>query len=183
MARKQPVLLPLLLNSPIKYVILGVAIALLISWGGGNFKIAGVSSVFASTPTSIAQVSQEQLRSSAQSLNNQGHKQLAQGKAQEALQTWERAMEVYTQIPDHKGVRGSKINQSLAWQALGNYRRACQTLVKVLTSIITIKFANPQLRTIKLFQNNPILLLVRLPCGLLGMSCGELVNYSSLEKH
>ena len=128
MAKKQPVLLPLLL----KYVILGVAIALLITWGGGNFEIVGVSSVFASTPTSIAQVSPEQLRSEAQSLNNQGHEQLALGKAQEALDTWERAMEVYAQIPDSNGVRGSQINQSIAWQALGNYRRACQTLVKVL---------------------------------------------------
>jgi len=129
MARKQPVLLPLLVNSPIKYVILGVAIALLVSWGSGNFNIAGVSSVLASTPTSIAQVSQEQLRSEAQLLTNQGHEQLALGKAQEALKIWQQATEIYRQLADKEGITGSQINQSLAWQALGSHRTACQKLL------------------------------------------------------
>ncbi|NES19412.1 MAG: hypothetical protein F6K41_10895, partial [Symploca sp. SIO3E6] len=87
MAKKQPVLLPFLL----RYVILGVAIAWLIIWGGNTAPVSSSPhlpippSNLASTPTSIAQVSQEQLQSEAQSLTNQGHEQLALGKAEKAL--------------------------------------------------------------------------------------------------
>lgn len=142
MARKQPVFFRRI-KSLLKYVLLGVGIALLMSWGQGNFDSVGVSSVFASTSTSIAQVSQEQLRIEAQSLTTQGHEQLALGKAEEALKTWERAMEIYAQIPDREGVRGSQINQSIALQSLGQYRRACKTLLTTLNIGINNQICEP----------------------------------------
>ncbi len=128
---------------------------LLMSWGQGNFDSVGVSSVFASTPTSIAQVSQEQLRIEAQSLTTQGHGQWALGKPEEALKTWERAMEVYAQIPDREGVRGSQINQSIALQALGQYRRACKTLLTALDMGINNQICEPSTEETQTIPEQP----------------------------
>ncbi|NES24115.1 MAG: CHAT domain-containing protein [Symploca sp. SIO3E6] len=77
----------------------------------------------------MAQVSQEQLQSEAQSLTNQGHEQLALGKAEKALKIWQQATEIYQQLRDTEGITGSQINQSLAWQALGSHRTACRILL------------------------------------------------------
>jgi CHAT domain-containing protein len=64
----------------------------------------------------------------AQTLNNQGQIQLAQGQSQEALSSWEAANALYSQIGDEQGKIGSQINQAQALQALGLYRRARITL-------------------------------------------------------
>ena len=67
----------------------------------------------------------------AQALNNQGSIQLAAGKAQPALETWQQATEIYTQAQDMEGVLRSQINQAQAMQTLGFYRRALQQLEQV----------------------------------------------------
>ncbi len=67
----------------------------------------------------------------AQALSAQGSLQLANGQSQQALNTWQKATDAYTQAKDEIGVTRSLINQAQALQALGLYRRAVVTLNSV----------------------------------------------------
>ncbi|BCL39065.1 CHAT domain-containing protein [Nostoc sp. MS1] len=67
----------------------------------------------------------------AQALNTQGSLQLAQGKAQEALNTWQQATAIYTTAGNVQGRIGSLINQAQAQQALGLYLQARKTLLQI----------------------------------------------------
>ncbi|MGH2412470.1 MAG: CHAT domain-containing protein, partial [Microcystaceae cyanobacterium] len=67
----------------------------------------------------------------AQVLNAQGHLQLAKGKAEAALETWQKAEVRYAQADDIAGVLGSQINQVQALQSLGLYRRAQKLLAQI----------------------------------------------------
>ena len=67
----------------------------------------------------------------AQALNAQGSLQLAQGQAEQALTTWQRAAATYAQAGDEAGQIGSSINQAQAQQALGLYLQARKTLAGV----------------------------------------------------
>ncbi|NEP01466.1 MAG: CHAT domain-containing protein [Symploca sp. SIO2E9] len=67
----------------------------------------------------------------AQVLNSQGHLQLAMGKADSALETWQAAAKLYADAQDFVGVIGSQINQAQAMQSLGLYRRAEQLLTQI----------------------------------------------------
>ncbi|MDX2214675.1 MAG: CHAT domain-containing protein [Oculatellaceae cyanobacterium bins.114] len=71
----------------------------------------------------------------AQVLEIQGSLQLAQGQSEQALTTWERATEQYTQVGDLTGVAQSTLNQAQALQALGLYRRAIATLTTLTQSL------------------------------------------------
>ncbi|MBG1245260.1 CHAT domain-containing protein [Nostoc sp. NZL] len=66
-----------------------------------------------------------------QALNTQGSLQLAQGKAEEALNTWQQATAIYTTAGYTQGRIGSLINQAQAQQALGLYLQARKTLAEV----------------------------------------------------
>ncbi|NET06270.1 MAG: CHAT domain-containing protein [Symploca sp. SIO2B6] len=68
---------------------------------------------------------------SAQILNSQGHLQLAMGKAESALETWQEAEKLYANANDFVGVIGTQVNQAEAMQSLGLYRRAQQLLTQV----------------------------------------------------
>ncbi|MFN6568290.1 CHAT domain-containing protein [Dendronalium sp. ChiSLP03b] len=67
----------------------------------------------------------------AQALDIQGRLQLAQGKAELALNTWQQAAAIYAKIEDKTGLIRSKINSAQAWQTLGNYRQAQKTLIEI----------------------------------------------------
>ncbi|MBD6616115.1 CHAT domain-containing protein [Komarekiella sp. 'clone 1'] len=67
----------------------------------------------------------------AQSLDIQGRLQLAMGKVEAALATWEQTEEVYKQAKNQSGIMRSQINQAQAWRTQGFYRRAVETLIKV----------------------------------------------------
>ncbi|MBD2680642.1 MULTISPECIES: CHAT domain-containing protein [Nostoc] len=67
----------------------------------------------------------------AQALNTQGSLQLAQGKTEEALNTWQQATNIYTATGYTQGRIGSLINQAQAQQALGLYLQARKTLAQV----------------------------------------------------
>ncbi|MGF1981239.1 MAG: CHAT domain-containing protein [Nostoc sp. CmiSLP01] len=67
----------------------------------------------------------------AQALNTQGSLQLAQGKPEEALNTWQQATTIYTAAGYTQGRIGSLINQAQAQQALGLYLQARKTLIEV----------------------------------------------------
>lgn len=54
--------------------------------------------------------------------------QLARGGGEAALKNWELAESYYREAGDFIGIAGTKINQAKAWQLLGNYRRAKDTL-------------------------------------------------------
>jgi CHAT domain-containing protein len=66
-----------------------------------------------------------------QALNTQGSLQLAQGKTEEALTTWQEAEALYKQADDETGQLGSQINQAQALQSLGLYRRSQLLLEQV----------------------------------------------------
>ena len=68
----------------------------------------------------------------AQALTNKGHLQLALGKAEDALKTWQQATDIYVYLKDKTGATGSLVNQSLAMQESGLYHRACETLLPAL---------------------------------------------------
>jgi CHAT domain-containing protein len=64
----------------------------------------------------------------AQALNTQGKLQLAQGQAEQALTTWQKATETYQQVEDKIGAARSLINQAQALRVLGFYQRVNTTL-------------------------------------------------------
>ncbi|NET59647.1 MAG: CHAT domain-containing protein [Symploca sp. SIO2E6] len=67
----------------------------------------------------------------AQALNTQGSLQLATGKTEIALKSWQQAETAYAQAEDEMGVLGSKINQAQALQSLGMFQRAQKILEQV----------------------------------------------------
>ncbi|MFN6518028.1 MAG: CHAT domain-containing protein [Nostoc sp. CreGUA01] len=68
----------------------------------------------------------------AQSLDIQGRLQLAMGRPEAALATWQQTEKIYQQAGNNNiGVVRSLINQAQAWQAQGFYPRAIKTLDKV----------------------------------------------------
>lgn len=71
----------------------------------------------------------------AQVLTIQGKLQLAQGKAPEALETWQTAEAAYRKAKDTSGILGSQINQARAFQAQGLYRRATILLTQLEQSL------------------------------------------------
>ncbi len=73
----------------------------------------------------------------AQALNTQGSLQLATGKTQRALKTWQEAQITYAQASDDMGVLGSQINQAQAFQSLGMFQRAQKTLEQVQQQLKT----------------------------------------------
>ncbi|NJK48169.1 CHAT domain-containing protein [Candidatus Gracilibacteria bacterium] len=66
----------------------------------------------------------------ARVLNNQGLLLLSRGQAENALETWQEAEKLYTQLNDRIGITGNQINQAQALETLGFYRRSCNTVIK-----------------------------------------------------
>jgi len=64
----------------------------------------------------------------AQVLDIKGRLQLAQSKAEDALDTWRVSSDIYTKIGDKRAVLQNRINQAQALQTLGFYRQAEKTL-------------------------------------------------------
>ncbi|BAY62912.1 hypothetical protein NIES22_29880 [Calothrix brevissima NIES-22] len=67
----------------------------------------------------------------AQAENAQAHLQLATGNGEAALAAWQNAELLYSQASDRTGVMGSQMNQALAMQSLGLYRRASKILTQL----------------------------------------------------
>ncbi len=68
-------------------------------------------------------------------LDVQGKLQFAQGQAQEALTTWQKAADIYQQIGDRSAFTRNRINFAQALQALGNYRYSNKILKEVEQSL------------------------------------------------
>jgi len=71
----------------------------------------------------------------AQTLNNQGSLQLAQGQTEAALATWIDAETAYQQAGNKMGQLGSQINQAQALQSLGQYRRSKKLLENLVAQL------------------------------------------------
>ncbi|MHC5937275.1 CHAT domain-containing protein [Nostoc sp.] len=67
----------------------------------------------------------------AQSLDIQGRLQLAMGKAEAALATWQQTEKIYKEVDNKSGVVRSLINQAQAWRTQGFYPRSVKTLDQV----------------------------------------------------
>ena len=67
----------------------------------------------------------------AQVLDVQGRLQLAQGKTEAALTTWQQAANIYQQIGDDATLARNRINSAQALQASGFYLQAHSTLMEV----------------------------------------------------
>lgn len=70
----------------------------------------------------------EQSQILAQVLDIKGRLQLAQSKAEDALDTWQLSLDIYTKIGNERAVLQNRINQAQALQTLGFYRQAEKTL-------------------------------------------------------
>ena len=68
--------------------------------------------------------------SSATHLVQEGTQLLQQGKAEAALEIWQRAEELYRQNQNQTGIIGTKINQAQALTSLGFYGRSCNTVLQ-----------------------------------------------------
>lgn len=71
-------------------------------------------------------------------LNTQGNLQLALGQAENALQSWQKAAKIYTEIGDTAGNIGSLINQATAFQSLGLYRRTMKIFEQVEKNLLSM---------------------------------------------
>ncbi|MEO1592919.1 MAG: CHAT domain-containing protein [Cyanobacteria bacterium J06632_22] len=92
--------------------------------------------------TALSQAFQRQgngdLLTRAQLLNTRGRLQLLQGQPAAALNSWERAEELYQQLDDGQGLALSQINQAQALRSLGHYRRARLLLTQLAQQIDTL---------------------------------------------
>ncbi len=77
----------------------------------------------------------DQVPALAQVLNNQGMIELAEGKVEKAIATWEQAKVYYQQAADELGVIRASINQATAYRQLGLYHRALKSLAQVNDSL------------------------------------------------
>ncbi|MBE9116033.1 CHAT domain-containing protein [Lusitaniella coriacea LEGE 07157] len=71
----------------------------------------------------------------AQILEVQGKIQLLTGNPDDALETWETAIEIYQDLNDINGIIQNTINQTQALQSLGLYRQSRQILERLQSSV------------------------------------------------
>ncbi|WP_375512106.1 CHAT domain-containing protein [uncultured Nostoc sp.] len=71
-------------------------------------------------------------------LNTQGNLQLALGEAENALQSWQKAAKIYTEIGDPAGNIGILINQATAFQSLGLYHRTMKIFEQVEKNLLSM---------------------------------------------
>lgn len=69
----------------------------------------------------------------AQVLDIQGRLQFSQGQAEMALKTWQQSEAIYQAANQLDGLLQNRINQARALQTLGFYRRACNSLLQILS--------------------------------------------------
>lgn len=73
-------------------------------------------------------------RVEAQIVNIKGSLQLATGKSEDALKSWQRAETLYKNSGDRIGASGTRLNQAEALENLGFYRRSCNLVLQTISS-------------------------------------------------
>jgi CHAT domain-containing protein len=95
----------------------------------------------------------------AQVLSTQGQLQLALGRAEDALDTWQEAEMLYDRLDYTPGKIGMQIDQAQALEALGLYRRSCTTVLQAFgigdLTCETIADDSTLDRVLTAFQNQP----------------------------
>ncbi|MBD0386376.1 MAG: CHAT domain-containing protein [Nostoc sp. C3-bin3] len=74
----------------------------------------------------------------AQALDMQGQLQLAQGQAEAALTTWQKAADIYEKIGDKSKLTRNRINSAQALQSLGLYLQANKVLNEVQQTLTSL---------------------------------------------
>ncbi|PZO44604.1 MAG: hypothetical protein DCF19_02335 [Pseudanabaena frigida] len=92
-------------------------------WDEAKKAIASSLQLLSSQPDS-----QDKLKILAQAINTQGSLQFALGQTESALNSWQTATKIFSQIEDNSGIMSSLLNQVQALKALGFYRRMVETL-------------------------------------------------------
>lgn len=100
----------------------------LADWEQAEVAVNSSLSVVRSQP-----VTPPQQRILGQVLNIQGQLQLERGRTQEAIDIFEEAAKIFSQIDAKDQIVPVKINQSRAWEALGLYPKACKILLGSLS--------------------------------------------------
>ena len=93
------------------------------SWQQANEAVQNSLSLLTDVPQS-----QQRTSGIAQALDIRGQLQLAQGQAEQALASWEKAAERYESLGDRDRLVQNQINQSRALQTLGFYQKALALL-------------------------------------------------------
>jgi CHAT domain-containing protein/predicted Zn-dependent protease len=96
-------------------------------WEKSNQAIAESLNLLKNSPQTP-----DQQRIFAATLDIQAQGELATGATESAVKTWQQAIELNQEMSNPVGVMQSQINQSQAWQDLGQYPRACRVLFDAL---------------------------------------------------
>ena len=96
-------------------------------WDASNQAIAESLNLLKNSPQTP-----DQQRIFAATLDIQAQGELATGATESAVKTWQQAIALNQEIGNSVGVMQSQINQSQAWQDLGQYPRACRVLLDAL---------------------------------------------------
>ncbi|MFM7575253.1 MAG: tetratricopeptide repeat protein, partial [Snowella sp.] len=96
-------------------------------WQASNQAIAQSLNLLKNSPQTP-----DQKRIFSATLDIQAQGELATGATEAAVKTWQQAIELNQEMSNPVGVMQSQINQSQAWQDLGQSPRACQVLLNVL---------------------------------------------------
>jgi CHAT domain-containing protein/tetratricopeptide (TPR) repeat protein len=89
-------------------------------------------------PRENTDTSADQSQILAQALDMQGQLQLAQGQAEAALTTWQKAADIYQKIGDKSKLTRNRINSAQALQALGLYLQANKVLNEVQQTLTSL---------------------------------------------
>jgi tetratricopeptide (TPR) repeat protein len=96
----------------------------------------------------------------ASTLDIQGQLQLGVGQPENALKTWQQAADIYREIGSLDDVIRSQINRSQAFQDLGLYPRACETLLDALNfDSQECQISEAKLQTLSQTQSLPLQIL------------------------
>jgi len=93
------------------------------------------------TPSSQDHMTRVHQQYYAQALTTQGQLYLERGNETAAVETWQKSEQIYRRLGDDLGLRGSLINQALALEAGGFYRRACLTVLEAVQIETRCNFA------------------------------------------
>ena len=97
-------------------------------------------------------------------LTQQGQQLLDKGFSAEAIQTWNKSLQEYKTIGYQQGVKGTLLNQAIAYMRLGQYNNACTNLIVALDlneKVCLSRFGaestllTPSTLSSKLVQTNP----------------------------
>ncbi|KYC42277.1 hypothetical protein WA1_20075 [Scytonema hofmannii PCC 7110] len=109
--------------------------------------------------TSLNLLNQSKLNTSdtkqvlALALNTQGSLQLALGQAENALESWQKAANIYAEIGDAVGKTGSLINQATTFQSLGLYRRTMGIFAQIEKNLLSIPNSLVKVSGLRSFGN------------------------------